>query len=299
MKIQLIVIYISLLSFTIHGQISSSNISPEKLAEIEGVVATHMQTFDTPALSVALVKCGQSTFINQGNYDRHTDRKVNENSIYQIASLSKTFTAIIINNLIHEGTLKPDEPITTYLPSDYTAKTKQKLSVITIRNLFHHQSGMRGDSKVLLKIRKGNGDFEYNYTAADFDSELMKTKLKLRPGEKYMYSNFGYALLGYVAELVTGKSYETLLAQYVSIPMKMTSTSAMIKDHNRLVTAYRKDKKNKVIKPWVMGKLTPPSGLFTTTSDLAEMLIQHIDVYRNKIKSPLILTDDTLSLIHI
>jgi len=291
MKTLFLTISIGLLSGSLRSQTSTGGIPAQKILQIESVMTKHMKTYDTPALSVVLVKNEKPTFINLGTYDRYVDRKVDEQSIYQIASLSKTLTAIIINNLIHQGILELNEPITTYLPNHYSAKTKQKLKVVTIRDILHHRSGIRRDSRLLLRIRKGNGNFEYEYSAADFDKELMKTKLK--SGKKYRYSNLGYALLGYIAELSTGLSYEELLNKYITTPINMSSTSIKIKDNHRLVTAYRKDKKHKVIKPMVMGKLTPPSGLFTTTYDLSQLMIQQIHDYRNSDNSSLILSDDT------
>ena len=276
-----------------NSQATVSNIEDLKISMIENAMKVHMETFDTPALSVVLVKDGQSTFINLGTYDRKSVRKVDEHSIYQIASLSKTFTAIIINNLIKENILDPSASINKYLPK-YDQKTLKKFELVTIRHLLHHQSGIQRDSRILLKMRKGNGDFQYNYSSDDFDMELQKYKLKHAPGSKYMYSNFGYALLGYIAELSTGSSYESLLNKYVTNNLKTTVTSSIIQDANRMVTAYRKDRKQTIILPMVMGKLTPPSGLFTSTADLSKLLIKQIDDYNNDRDSPLILSEDNI-----
>lgn len=266
------------------------------LATIEATIDRYAKANDIPAISVGIISDGKTTYLNRGTYDRTTDRAVDEHGLYQLASLSKTFTAIIINHLIHEGRMQPEESITAYLPSDYSVKTRAKLQPITVRDLLHHRSGLPRDSWVTRNMRKGNDPLIYNYTAADFKTDLDRMKVRPRPGSKYRYSNFGFALLGYLAEQVTGLSYEELLQTYVCTPYDLTMTSTEIKAAEQQVTPYRKEDRQVETQAFVLGKLTPPSGIFSSTYDLTRLLQNQMEIYRAQEEtSDLYLSKDTRS----
>ncbi|WP_299766537.1 serine hydrolase domain-containing protein [uncultured Dokdonia sp.] len=274
----------------------NSAIHSDKLQKIEVLLNEFMSNGDVPAISVGLISDGKIIFINKGTFKRNVKRRIDEHSIFQTASISKIFTAIIVNTLVIKGKLNLNESIVTYLPQNYPAKTIEKLKAITVRDLLHHRSGLPSESKIYKKYRKGNGAFIYNYTSEDFKRDLNKIKLKSKPGEKFYYSNFGYALLGFLAERVTNESFENLLQEFVGSKFHLSSTSTHVKNPQNLVTAYRKDKRQIVMEPWVMGKLTAPSGIYSTTSDLSNMILQQLKAYAMNENNSLRLTKDTRSI---
>ncbi len=292
-QIQLLIILALMIgmpiSLTAQGPISFN----EKIKEIEKITEEFRQEYDVPSITIGLTVDGEEIFVNQGHYDRSKIRMVDEHSIYQTASVSKIFAGIIINSLILEGKISQIESITTYLPANYPADILSKLQPITVRDLLHHRSGLPGDSKILRKKRKGNQAFIYDYSDLDFEKDLSQMRLKSQPGEIFNYSNFGYALLGFLAENVTGKSYEQLIEQYVREPYGLRYSPTNFLDKNKLVTAYRKDKRKLVIEPWQMGKLVPPSGLFSSASDLLILAKHQLTAYNMGQSDPLILTNDT------
>jgi len=264
----------------------------EKSDSIRKVIATFRQDYDVPAISVGLFIEGESIFINLGHYDRSQKKVIDENAVFQIASVSKIFLGTLINSLIQEGKIDRNAPVSNYLPEDYPDKILNRLKAVTIRDLLHHRSGLPGDSKILRKKRKGNHAFIYDYRESDFIKDLSKMRLKNQPGKVYSYSNFGYALLGYVAERVSGLSYEELLKKYIRARYELTSSSTLLFDQSKLVTAYRKDKRQLVIAPWQMGKLVPPSGLFSTTADLLRLAKMQLNAYNEGDNGVLVLTND-------
>lgn len=267
-------------------------IGSDKIQKIEVLLKEFIDKGDVPAISVGLIADGKTIFINKGTFKRNIERRIDEQSIFQTASISKIFTAIIVNTMVIQGELSLNESIVTYLPKNYPVKTIEKLKEITVRDLLHHRSGLPSESKIYKKHRKGNGAFIYNYTSEDFNTDLNKIKLKSKPGEKFYYSNFGYALLGFLAESVTNKSFDNLLQEYVGSKFNLSRTSMNVENPQNLVTAYRKDKRKIVMEPWVMGKLTAPSGIYSTTSDLSNMILHQLKAYEINENSPLILTKD-------
>ncbi|MFK7813818.1 MAG: serine hydrolase domain-containing protein [Maribacter sp.] len=275
-----------------HAQ-KPSDIDGKIWIDLNNEIDQFMEEGNVPALSIAFVKDGQVTFINKGNFSRESTDKISENAIFQIASISKMLTSVMINSLLIKGDLKLNASIVTYLPKDYPEKTLKKLRPITIRDLLHHRSGLPGSTKTYRKHRKGNEAFIYNYTEEDFRNDLNSVRMKSKVGEKYYYSNFGYALLGYIAELATKKTFEQLIKEYLQDAYSLASTSPKVMDSGQLVAAYRKDKRQDEIKPWVMGKLTPPSGLFSSTNDLAKLMLFQLKAYETGASNPLVLTNDT------
>ena len=252
--------------------------SPQKLAKIEALVDTYVAKYDIPAISLGIVIEGEATFINKGVYDRELDKKIDKQAIFQLGSVSKMLTGVVMSNLVKEGKIDLDESIVSYLPAKLSAKTLDKLRPITVRDLLHHRSGLPRSSKVILKHKKGNDAYLYGYSEADFMNDLDKLKVKPAPGEKFRYSNFGYGLLGYIAERVTEMSYEELLQKYLSQEYSMSNISTK-KPTENLVQPYRKDDRRVKTQAWNLGKCTPGGGIFTTTEDMTRLLVQQIEVY--------------------
>ena len=284
--------FIFLLNINAQPTILNEAEAAQKLAKIEALVDTYISKYDIPALNLGIVLNGETTFINRGVYNRNSDKKVANEAVFQLGSVSKMLTGIVISSMLKEGKISLEESIVTYLPNELPQKTLDKLSPITVRDLLHHRSGLPRSSKVILKHKKGNDAYLYGYTDEDFIKDLNKLKVKPAPGEKFRYSNFGYGLLGYIAERVTGMSYENLLQKHLSQEYSMTNTSTKVPTEN-LVQPYRKDNRRIETQAWNLGKCTPGGGIYTTVEDMTRLLSQQIEVYvMNKTQSPLYSTRD-------
>ena len=152
-----------------------------------------------------------TTIINKGYgfANKLTGSRNNPNTIFDIGSNTKQFTAIAILKLVELGHLQLDTPISTF----FTTLPKDKQH-ITIHQLLTHTAGFTDT------IGK---DFDAIATDAFFE-QLFKTPLIAAPGTKYAYSNVGYSTLGRIIELVSGKDYETFLHEHVFQPAGMTQT---------------------------------------------------------------------------
>ncbi len=118
--------------------------------------------------------------------------------------------------LVEQGKLKLDVPISTYLP-DYPKKTGD---VITIHHLLTHSSGIPNMTSFpgFLKNISRNA-----YNPMQLVNMSADSTLQFEPGKNYAYSNSGYLLLGYIIEKVTGKSYEQVLQENIFTPLKMNN----------------------------------------------------------------------------
>ena len=145
-----------------------------------------------------------------------TQEKLNENSIFELASISKQFTAMAIAILKEKGKLSYDDKLTKFFPELYTYDT------ITIKNLVQHTSGLPDYMELM------GGLFDKSKIATNKDMIAMlaqqRPNLMFEPNTKWEYSNTGYALLGSIIEKASGMSYGDYLKKAIFSPLKMTNT---------------------------------------------------------------------------
>ena len=129
---------------------------------------------------------------------------------FQIASMTKSFTAVLIMQLVAENKLDLQTPISKYL-KDYP---KENGDQITIHHLLTHSAGIGRD--------RSNKE-KHNQPEA-MVNQFANSPLKFTPGERFNYSNSGYTLLGYIIETITEKSYEDILKDRIFKPLKMKNS---------------------------------------------------------------------------
>ncbi|MCT4217012.1 beta-lactamase family protein [Elizabethkingia anophelis] len=151
-----------------------------------------------------------------GLANEKTQQKLDKNTVFELASVSKQFTAMGIVQLEKEGKLSYNDPLTKYFPELSFYKP------ITIDNLLHHTSGLPDYMSLFDK----NWDKKKFATNKDVVEMLAKYKPELLfvPGDKYEYSNTGYALLGLIIEKVSKQSYGDYLNKKIFKPLGMANT---------------------------------------------------------------------------
>ncbi len=266
--------------------------------KLEMLIDSTMKQNNIPAISVGIVTDGVLAYARGfGVTDRGQNTPVDEHTLYQIGSDTKKFTAIIVTNLLSEGKLALQEPITTYLKSQLTDSARRKLSAITLEMLLHHTAGI--PNREPSNKRKDGDAMTIEFSEDSLVRDLNVMKLDFIPGSNFAYSNFGFAIIGYICEKVTGHSYADLVKKYVTNKYNMPNTGVYLnaEQQNRIAWPYRKD--NRMIKstPWTMGKMTPAGGIYSNVRDVSNQMIAQISAYRhfsdNKQRAhPLILTDD-------
>ncbi len=284
----LLVSLLSILSLSVNSQ------SDSDLERIKKEVSKVMKSENIPAISMAIITNGDHVnYINMGYHNRSSEQAVHEESLYQIASLGKAFVGIITHHLLLDQTIRLEDPITNYLKFNISTKRLKKLNQITIQDLLSHRSGFPQDAKDGYRRKDGTA-YRYDYTLQNLQNDV--NKLRIKSGKKYQYSNFGYALLAYICEQASGTTYQDLLQKYVTEPYHMTQTKLNISadESTQLVTPYRKDKRTKETQPWVMGRLAPPSAVYSSTVDLSKLMVAQLAAYRsyhlNKEVTSLVLT---------
>ena len=166
-----------------------------------------------PAISVAILKNGE--VVKQKGYglaDVELNVPATQESIYQLGSITKIFTAEAIMLLERDGKLKLDDKL-----SKHYANIPAAWNNITIRHLVSHTSGIKNFTS--LPAYRENRRKEY--AREEFFEMVKDFPLEFEPGEKWNYSNTGYLLLGLVIEEVNGQTYEEFVTERIFKPVGM------------------------------------------------------------------------------
>src|ERR1700744_5581876 len=175
-------------------------------ADVDALVAKTLKTFDVPGIAVAIVKDDKIVYEKgYGVRSLNTGKKVDENTLFGIASNSKAFTVAALGILADEGKLKLDDKVTDYIP-EFKMFDPYVTAEFTIRDLLTHRSG----------LGLGAGDLMDWPDSTDFTVEDMIHNLKyLKPASsfrsKYDYDNQLYKGAGELVKRVSGMSWEDFI----------------------------------------------------------------------------------------
>ena len=229
-----------------------------------------------PALVYGVIKDGELIHSRGlGSIDLGgTDSPPNVDTVFRIASMTKSFTAATLLSLRDEGRLGLDDQLAHYVPELRPGGAKNHQ--ITLRHLLTMTAGFPTDDPW--------GDRQQDLHPDDFAS-LLATPLEpmWRPGDRFEYSNLGYALLGRVIESVTGMRYRDVVKSKVLSPLSLTSTgfdTAEV-ERSRLATGYVRREDDWVVEPVAgYGAFAPMGGLLSTVSDLTRWVSTMVDAQR-------------------
>ena len=190
--------------------------------EVDDYVEGHLRQLHIPGASVAVVRDGQ--IIKAKGYglaNVELNVTATKDTVYEIGSITKQFTATAIMMLVEEGKVSLDDPVTKYFPA-----APQTWQQITIRHLLNHTSGIQNHVAVpeFLNVFQTNIDFQSSLTRADLIKLFFKLPLEFQPGETWAYDNTGYYLLGIVIEQASGKSFWQFLDERIFKPLGMADT---------------------------------------------------------------------------
>ncbi|KAF7786058.1 hypothetical protein PRUB_a0502 [Pseudoalteromonas rubra] len=142
----------------------------------------------------------------------------NNQTIYEIGSLTKTYTGLVVAKAILEVKVELDKDIRHYLKGKKYKNLELSNQYITLRHLLTHTSGLPGSFAVSREDIEQGRYFEKisKYSRDDYFDDLKKVQLNSTPGEDYLYSNVGTNLAGYILESVYQKPFELLVSEMIT-----------------------------------------------------------------------------------
>ena len=186
--------------------------------------------------------------------------KPSTDTMYAAASVTKIFTTIAMMQLIEEGKIELDTPITAYIKEFKMLSPDYKK--ITTRMLLSHSAGLGTDYANGMTHKPFAGYSE------QMMETLSKTKLQSMPGKLSSYSNDGFNLAGEIIQSVSGQSYTSYVENNILFPLGMNNSTFITKKNEAQGVA--KTIKNKQELPYAYNNLTAAGAMMTTPSDLAK-----------------------------
>ncbi len=253
---------------------------------VERAIEMLMKLAHMSAVSAAIVKNGEVVWAKGfGLANREKNVAADEDTIYLVASISKTFTATAIMQLYEEGKINLDDDVNKYLPFSLR-NPKYPDKPITVRMLLAHQSSLAQDPPGFYFRCPADFDIEGylerwvpEYLKPDGLYYTPQIWSEYMPGEKMFYANIGYTLLGYIVERVSGESFEEYCRKNIFEPLGMKNTSFIFDRLNvsrmAMPYVYYRGEYYPLLYYSVIDY--PAGGLRTTVIDLSHFLIAHIN----------------------
>ncbi len=190
--------------------------------KVDDYVEKQRQQLHLPGVSLAVVRDGQ--LIKSRGYglaNLELNVRATEDTVYEIGSNTKQFTAAAVMMLVEEGKINLDDKLTKYFP-----EAPESWSGITVRHLLSHTSGIQNHVAVpdWLNVFKTSITSETTPARDELLKMFFKLPLEFKPGETWSYDNTGYYLLGIIIEKASGKSYWEFLDERIFHPLGMTAT---------------------------------------------------------------------------
>ena len=229
-----------------------------------------------PGYAFGIVVDGQLIYKGNGGYANLEEKiPATSSSMFRIASMSKSFTALAILKLRDEGKLQLDDAVEKYIPALKGQGLTKDAPLMTIRHLMTHSAGFPEDNPW--------GDRQLADTEEELNT-LIKSQLSLSntAGLEYEYSNLGFAMLGYIIHKVSGLTYDTYIAKNILAPLSMQGTSFEYTDvpKNLFANGYRyineQWRKEQPLKNGIYGAM---GGMITSIDMFSKYVALHEDAW--------------------
>ncbi|NIF04779.1 beta-lactamase family protein [Chryseobacterium sp. Tr-659] len=235
--------------------------------KIDSLIKDNYQKNPNVSISFGFIKNNEEYYTAYGNLNAESPIKINKNSIFEIASITKILTSNLIAQAALDHKLKLDDYIDNYLPKDYTLH-KNLRNKIKISDLASHQSGLPDiDFAKLIQL---DPQQPVNNVTQKTLADIINNCSELTDYGKYRYSTIGYTLLGQILEKVYGKSYDEIIRANIIEPLQMSNT--LTKDFNvkNRTVAHNPDGGIQEFFKW---NITAPAGLIkSSASDMVTYL---------------------------
>ncbi len=251
---------------------------PTNDEDIKQVLRTRIAARKAVGLVVGIVDKSGGRILSIGRLDQKGPVSPNENTVYEIGSITKIFTSLLLTEMIQKSEVGLEDPVQKYLPKSVHMPTHNGKEIRLV-DLATHTSGLPG---MPSNSRPKNKKNPYaDYTVQDMYAFLNKYELTRDPGEKYEYSNFGAALLGHVLARRAKMDYPKLLRKRVLEPLRMNDTDIALTPGmaERLAPPH-----NESLRPgtnWSLPAFEAAGALHSTAHDLLLFLSAELGYTRS------------------
>jgi serine-type D-Ala-D-Ala carboxypeptidase/endopeptidase len=258
-------------SLTDAGRVTLPSRARDELVEelVEGILDRHARKH--VGVAVGVWWRGEAWTFGRGRISAYRLSPPGPDTIFEIGSITKVFTATVLADMAEEGILALDDPVQRYLPEGIELPVRGR--PLSLADLAAQTSGLPRlpTGLVRLSVRQRHNPYE-SFTVADLERAIGAARLKGEPGEKVRYSNFGFGLLGHVLALCAGQSYEQLVRIRVCKPLGLIDTGVSVSAEAAIRFAGGHNRRGRPVQHWDLPALAGAGALRSTVADLLGFL---------------------------
>jgi CubicO group peptidase (beta-lactamase class C family) len=266
-----------------------SQATDPEFERVAAVVAEKMKEYQIPGVSIGIVRDGVVSTRGFGVTSVEHSLPVTDGTLFQVGSITKTFTGTVLMKLVEQGQVRLDAPVRTYLP-DFAVRDAAASRDATVMDLLTHMGGWEGD---VFEDTGSGADAVAAYVAGLRGVEQVAPLRTV-----WSYNNSGFVVAGRIIEVVTGKSYEAAVDEMLTTPLGMKNTFITPGDvmTMRFAVGHNGSPKGpQVAGPWPIGRYAHPAGgVISTVRDLLTYAQFHMGVT----SVPAVFSTDTLRRMH-
>jgi CubicO group peptidase (beta-lactamase class C family) len=233
---------------------------------VDTLVGNYINTMGNVGASVAVFYNGKDYYYNYGETVKDNKQLPDKLTLYEIGSISKTFTATLLAKAAVDKRVNLHDVITKYLPD--TVAANKDLQNITLQQLSNHSSGLpRLPINMNFTVTNYLQPYE-NYDNKAMFAFLSKFKATRKPGASYEYSNLAVGLLGVILDRVYKKSYEQLVLDFIAKPLNITHTKVVLNDEEQIKFSQGYNEKEAAVPAWKFKSMAAAGALKSCSEDL-------------------------------
>lgn len=240
-------------------------------SKVDRITRNYVSQRQNLALAIGVVEQGHHYIKGFGKFSDTDDSLPNPGTIYEIGSVTKLFTGIVLAKLENDKTVNLDDSIRLYLPQEVISQLNAAVQSITLRQLATHTSGLPRFPETFLAAIQDRSNPYLHYTAPEMYADLAEVALS-EPGKKYEYSNFGMGLLGHLLSLKTCQPYDKLVTEILCQPLSMTDTAIHLTPQQQQCLTPGHSPDGTQTSNWDFDVMAPCGAFRSTSEDLLKFL---------------------------
>lgn len=243
---------------------------PKGMLDFKSMMTEELTSSQLRSLCVAIIADDQVVFSHCIGDATDDHQPATPQTVYQIGSMTKVFTAALLVTLRERGEVTLDDPIEKYVPAGVTLPSDPRGEArIRLWHLATHSSGL---PRLPVNLRGSKDDPYSDYTIDLLWAGLGKIRLAYPTGGGNEYSNLGAALLGQVLSRAANAPYEALIAREILEPLQMRDTSFALSADQQSRAAQGHDGKGNAVPDWNLAAMAPAGGLYSTLEDVSKFI---------------------------
>lgn len=255
---------------------------------VDSIARSYMRYEAAKSLAIGLISDNEVKTFFYGETTPGSGTLPHANTIYEIGSITKTFTATLLANLVENGTIQLDDSIAKFLPD--SVASNPFIQKITFKSLANHTSGLpKLPDNIDQSPQFDRANPYAHYGRKELFAFLKTFDNENEPGDQFEYSNLGYGLLGELLSIITDVPFAQLVTDSIATPLNMTNTVQHL-DAKKQQLMQPHNNKGEAVAAWQFEAMSGAGALRSTINDLLRYAHTQFLMPENTLEQAMMLT---------